>query len=168
MFLLNPYYYQYFPYRVNNWGQILNLLQQSLYAEEMVCAMSSELFHIPETKDLKGNVEMHNHLVPASYHRVTAVGSAQRLVNGEQRQSIIDTMAACIINAENQDRKVRDGLMTMEENAGPEYKAFINVIIKWQEQAENYLAQAKESLRMMGVSFPSAGSEQQDGEYNLY
>ncbi|CAM3667392.1 hypothetical protein GCM10009865_03650 [Aeromicrobium ponti] len=165
---MNPYYYQYYPYRVNNWGQILNLLQQSLYAEEMVCAMSSELFHIPETKDLKGNVEMHNHLVPASYHRVTAVGSAQRLVNGEQRQSIIDTMAACIINAENQDRKVRDGLMTMEENAGPEYKAFINVIIKWQEQAENYLAQAKESLRTMGVSFPSAGSEQQDGEYNLY
>ncbi|WP_353050246.1 hypothetical protein [Bacillus sp. ISL-47] len=168
MFLLNPYYYPYYPYRVNNWGQILNVLRQSLYAEEMVCSMSSELFHIPETKDLKGNAEMHDHLVPASYHRVTAVGCAQRLVNGEQRQSIIDTMAACIINAENQDRKVREGLITMEENSPPEYKAFMNLIIKWQDQAENYLAQAKDSLRTMGVAFPSAGSGQQDGGYNLY
>lgn len=162
---MNPYYYYY---RGNNWGVILNLLQQSLYAEEMVCAMSSELFHIPATKDLEGNTEMHNHLVPASYHRITAVGSAQRLVNGEQRQSIIDTMTACIINAQNQDKKVREWLKTMEENASSEYKGFIKLIIRWQGQAENYLAQAKESLRTMGVSFPSAGSEQQNGENNLY
>ncbi|WP_404321586.1 hypothetical protein [Cytobacillus firmus] len=166
MVRLNPYYYPYF--RATSWGDILTLLQQSLYAEEMVCSMSSELFHIPETKDLKGNAEMHNHLVPASYHRVTAVGCAHRLVNGEQRQSIIDTMAACIVNAENQDKKVREGLKAMEENAGPEYKAFISLIIRWQDQAENYLSQAKEALRTMGVSFPSAGSGPENGGYNLY
>jgi phytoene/squalene synthetase len=127
--------------------------------------MSSELFHIPKTKNLKGNREMHNHLVPASYHRVTAVGSSQRLVNGEQQQSIVETLAACIKNAENQDKKVREGLKTMEENASPEFKTFIKVIIKWQEQAESYLNQAKESLRTMGVSVP-AGSEQQSEDYN--
>jgi len=158
---LYPYYY----YRVNNWGHLLHLLNQSLYAEEMVCAMSSELFHIPETKDLKGNREMHDHLVPASYHRVTAVGSSQRLVNGEQQQSIVETLAACIKNAENQDKKVRDGLKTMEENASPEYKLFMKVIIKWQEQAESYLNQAKKSLQTMGVSL-STESGQQNGDYN--
>ncbi|TKH14838.1 hypothetical protein FC678_03905 [Peribacillus simplex] len=152
----NDYYY-----RVNNWEPILYMLHQSLYAEEMVCAMSSELFHIPETKDLKGSREMHNHLIPASYHRVTAVGSAQRLKNGEQQQTIIETMTACIMNAETQDKKVREGLKIMEENARPEYIAFIKVIIKWQEQAESYLNQAKEALRTMGVSFP-VGSEQQN------
>ncbi|MFC3885936.1 hypothetical protein ACFOU2_21650 [Bacillus songklensis] len=154
--------YPYYFYRVNNWEHILNLLHQSLYAEEMVCAMSTQLFHIPKTKDLKGNREMHDHLVPASYHRVTAVGSSQRIVNGEQQQSIVETMVACIKNAENQDKKVREGLKMMEENASPEFKTFIKVIIKWQEQAESYLNQAKESLRTMGVSFP-AGSEQQSG-----
>lgn len=160
---MQPYYF----YRVNNWGHILNLLHQSLYAEEMVCAMSSELFHIPKTKDLKGNREMHNHLVPASYHRVTAVGSSQRLVNSEQQQSIVETLVACIKNAENHDKNVREGLITMEQNASPEFKPFIKVIIKWQEQAESYLNQAKESLRTMGVSVPT-GSEQQSGEYNYY
>lgn len=160
---MQPYYF----YRVNNWGHILNFLHQSLYAEEMVCAMSSELFHIPKTKDLKGNREMHNHLVPASYHRVTAVGSSQRLVNGEQQQSIVETLVACIKNAENHDKNVREGLITMEQNASPEFKPFIKVIIKWQEQAESYLNQAKESLRTMGVSVPT-GSEQQSGEYNYY
>ncbi|WP_282139826.1 hypothetical protein [Cytobacillus oceanisediminis] len=163
---MNPYYYPY--YRTTSWGDILTLLQQSLYAEEMVCSMSSELFHIPETKDLKGNAEMHNHLVPASYHRVTTVGCARRLVNGEHRQSIIATLAACIVNAENEDKKVREGLNTMEKNAGPEYKAFISLIIRWQDQAENYLSQAKVALRMMGVTFPSAGSGPENGEYNLY
>lgn len=160
---LYPYYY----YRVNNWGHTLNLLHQSLYAEEMVCAMSSELFHIPETKDLKGNSEMHNHLVPASYHRVSAVGSAQRLANGEQRQSIIQTLVACINNAENQDKKVREDLNTMEENASPEFVTFIQLIIRWQNQAESYLNQAKESLRTMGISSPT-GSEQQSVESNSY
>lgn len=159
--------YPYYCYRVNNWGHILTLLHRSLYAEEMVCSMSTELFHIPKTKDLKGNPEMHNHLVPASYHRVTAVGSSQRLVDGEERQSIVETLVACIINAENEDKKVCKGLKTMEENASPEFKSFIKVIIKWQEQAESYLNQAKESLRMMGVSLPT-GSEQQNGEYNSY
>lgn len=157
--------YPYYFYRVNNWGHILQLLNQSLYAEEMVCAMSSELFHIPKTKDLKGNREMHDHLVPASYHRVTAVGSSQRLVNGEQQQSIVETLAACIKNAENQDKKVRDGLKTMEENASPEYKPFMKVMIKWQEQAESYLNQAKKSLQTMGVSL-STESGQQNGDYN--
>ena len=78
---------------------------------------------------MKGNREMHNHLVPASYHRITAVGSAQRLSNGERQPSIVETMTACIINAENQDKKVRDGLKIMEENADPEFKPFIKLII---------------------------------------
>jgi hypothetical protein len=160
------YPYDYY-YRVNNWEPILYMLHQSLYAEEMVCAMSSELFHIPKTKDLKGNSEMHTHLVPASYHRVTAVGSSQRLKNGDQQQSIVETLTACILNAETQDKKVREGLNTMEENASPEYKPFIKVIIRWQDQAESYLKQAKEALRSMGVSFP-AGSELQGGEDNYY
>jgi hypothetical protein len=75
----DDFLYPYYWYRVNQWRQVLSLLQQSLYAEEIVCSMSTQLFHIPKTKDLKGNREMHNHLVPASYHRVTAVGSAHRL-----------------------------------------------------------------------------------------
>lgn len=157
-------YPNYF-HRANQWTQILHYLQQSLYAEEIVCAMSSQLFHIPQTKDLKGNSEMHSHLVPASYHRVTAVGSAQRLANGEQQQSIIETMTACIINAENQDKKVRYGLNVMEGHASLEFKSFIQLTIQWQNQAESYLNQAKTALQSMGISLPIA-SEQQSGEYN--
>jgi hypothetical protein len=71
------------------------------------------------------------------------------------------------MNAENQDKKVRDGLKIMEENASPEYKTFIKLIIQWQKQAESYLSQAKAALKSMGISLPS-GSEQQSGEYNGY
>ncbi len=163
----DDFLYPYYWYRVNQWRQVLSLLQQSLYAEEMVCSMSTQLFHIPKTKDLKGNREMHNHLVPASYHRVTAVGSAHRLSNGEEHETIVKTMTTCIMNAENQDKKVRDGLKIMEENASPEYKTFIKLIIQWQKQAESYLSQAKAALKSMGISLPS-GSEQQSGEYNGY
>ncbi|MDE3840843.1 hypothetical protein C0966_16350 [Bacillus methanolicus] len=153
-----PYYY-----RVNNWTQVLALLNQSLYAEEMVCAMSSELYHIPATKDLKGNSEMHNHLVPASYHRVSATGSAQRLANGEQRKSIIDTLVTCIKNAENQDKEVREGLKIMEQNAAPEFKPFIKLIMNWQKQAETTLNQAKETLRSMGISSANGSEQQSEG-----
>ncbi|PLR96867.1 hypothetical protein [Bacillus sp. T33-2] len=153
--------YPYYFYRVS-WDNVLSLLRQSLFAEEMVCAMSSELFHIPQTQNLQGNREMHNHLVPASYHRVTATGSAQRLKNGEQRQSVVETLAACIINASAQDQQVREGLAVMYENADTEFKPFIQLIIRWQQQAESYLEQAKEASRSIGVSFPDGG-EQQNG-----
>jgi hypothetical protein len=147
--------FPYYQFRVNNWQSILDPLLQSLYAEEMVCSMSSELYHIPQTQNLKGNNEMHNNLVPASYHRISAVGSARRLLNGEQQQSLIDTLVACILNAEARDKKVREGLMVMEENVVPEYKQFINLIIQWQSQTEASLKQAKDSLRSMGISVSS-------------
>jgi hypothetical protein len=159
--------YQNYYYRVNNWDTVLHSLQQSLLAEEMVCATSSELFHIPDTKNLKGNNEMHTHLVPAFYHRVTAVGSAYRLKNGEERPTIVQTMTTCIINAENQDKEVRKGLNVMAENATEQWKPFIAVIIQWQAQAESTLKQAKDTLIAMGVSFPSA-SEEQDGGTDSY
>jgi hypothetical protein len=151
-------YYNYY-YRVNQWDSIVLLLRQSLFAEEMVCAVSSELFHIPETKNLEGNAEMHSNLVPASYHRITATGSAQRLKNGEQRQSVIDTMAACIVNAEIEDRGVRAGLGVMLEHASPEYKPVVQMIIRWQDQAEATLKQARDALQSMGISLPLAGEE---------
>lgn len=72
------------------WQSVVTELYRSLYGEQMVCSMSTQLFHIPETKDLKGNAEMHTHLIPASYHRVTATGSAQRLLNGESAPSIVE------------------------------------------------------------------------------
>jgi hypothetical protein len=147
--------FPYYQFRVNNWQSILDPLLQSLYAEEMVCSMSSELYHIPQTQNLKGNNEMHNNLVPASYHRISAVGSARRLLNGEQQQSLIDTLVACILNAEARDKKVREGLNVMEENVVPEYKQFINLIIQWQSQTEASLKQATDSLSSMGISVSS-------------
>jgi hypothetical protein len=147
--------FPYYNVRVNNWEPVLNSLLRSLHAEEMVCSMSSELYHIPQTQNLKGNNEMHNELVPASYHRISAAGSARRLLNGEQQQSLIDTLVACILNAENRDKKVREGLIVMEENAVPDFKPFIKLIIQWQDQAESTLKQAKDSLSSMGISVPS-------------
>ncbi|RFU66485.1 hypothetical protein D0463_08985 [Bacillus sp. V59.32b] len=44
-------------------------------------------------------MEMHSELVPASYHRVTASGSAQRLMYGESAPSILEILVACIGNA---------------------------------------------------------------------
>lgn len=125
------------------WQSVVSGLYRSLYDEQMVCSMSTQLFHIPETKDLNGNAEMHTHLIPASYHRVTATGSAQRLLNGETAPSILETMADCIQNAEQKDRNVRAGLLIMREAAPAAYKPFVENIIRWQTNAELHLQSAK-------------------------
>lgn len=44
------------------WQSVVTELNQSLYGELMVCSMSTQLFHIPEAKDLKGNPEMHTQI----------------------------------------------------------------------------------------------------------
>lgn len=126
------------------WQSVVTELNRSLYGEQMVCSMSTQLFHIPETKDLKGNAEMHTHLVPASYHRVTATGSAQRLFFGESAPSIVETLIACIHNAEQRDRNVRAGLLVMRDAAPASYKQFIENIIRWQDYTEFYLQNAKQ------------------------
>lgn len=141
------------------WQSIVTELNQSLYGELMVCSMSTQLFHIPETKDLKGNPEMHTHLVPASYHRVTATGSAQRLLNGEIAPSIVETLKDCIRNAEQQDRNVRANLIVMQDNAPVSYKPFIENILHWQDYAELHLQNAKQ------VVIQLTGSDARQGQF---
>ncbi|RUQ28303.1 hypothetical protein ELQ35_13740 [Peribacillus cavernae] len=126
------------------WHPVADEIYYSLYGEQMVCSMSTQLFHIPETKDLKGNADMHTHLIPASYHRVTASGSAQRLMNGESSTSILETLVDCIRNAEQRDRNVRSGLDVMRNAAPSSYKSFVENIIRWQDYTELHLQNAKQ------------------------
>lgn len=148
-----PYYY-----REDGWTTVLTLLQQSLYAEGMVCSMSTQMLYTPEVQDLKGNKSMHNHLVPASYHRVTASGSAFRLMSGDNDQYVLVTLISCMKNAETQDKGVRQGLNVMLENADEKWKPFVEQILKWEDIAESSLAQAKEALQAMNMWNTSAQS----------
>lgn len=133
-----------------NWHPVLTLLTQSLFAEQMVCSISTQLFHIDATKELEGNAEMHNHLVPAAYHRVTALGSAHRLQNGESHDSVIQTMISCINNALKEDKGITKWLPVMLEDAPTEYKPFIQSISSWQQQKEQTLLSAQQYLTQMG------------------
>jgi hypothetical protein len=69
-------------------------------------------------------------------------------------------MATCIVNAENQDKGVREWLQVMENNAEEKYRPKMRMLIQWQDQAESYLKQAKNALQSMGVSFPSESTDQ--------
>ncbi|MDN4074940.1 hypothetical protein [Fictibacillus terranigra] len=140
---MNHYLYR------QDWTAVLQLLNQSLHAEEMVCSMSTQLFHIPAAANIKGNAEMHNHLVPASYHRVTAAGSALRLRNGETHASIIQTLTSCVNNALRQDQEVMKGLRIMRDNAPNPFRSTIEIVIRWQQQAEQSLTSAKQLLTQM-------------------
>jgi hypothetical protein len=135
-----------YDYRGQHWTNVMTALQYSAYAEAMVCAMSSEFYHIDELKNLKGNSEMHKHLVPASYHRITALGSSIRLANGEDRESVVNTLKSCINNAQREDKGVMDGLKMMQDAAPEKYKATMRQLIQWQETAEKYLKQAEDQL----------------------
>ncbi|WP_349407487.1 hypothetical protein [Pseudalkalibacillus sp. SCS-8] len=129
----------------NMWEPAATAINRSLYGELMVCSMSTQLFYIPETANLKGNEQMHTHLVPASYHRVTASGAALRLMNGNTSESLLQTYIGCIKNAEKQDKEVRSNLMIMLDDSPNSYKTFIETIIRWQDYAEFHLEDAKQS-----------------------
>jgi hypothetical protein len=155
--VLNDYSYR------QNWSSVQELLNRSLYAEQMVCSMSTQLFHIPATENLEGNPEMHEHLVPASYHRVTAVGAANRLQNGEYHDSLINTLTSCVKSGLREDQGVTKWLHVMRENAPNEFKPFIQNIIGWQQQAEQSLSSAQQLLRRMGFDMQD---QSQNGQYS--
>jgi hypothetical protein len=155
--VLNDYAY------LQDWSSVLVLLNRSLHGEQMVCSMSTQLFHIPATENLKGNPEMHDHLVPASYHRVTAVGAVQRLQNGEYHDSLIKTLTSCVKNGLQKDQDVSKWLLVMRENAPSEFKPFIQSIIDWQQQAEQSLSSAQQLLAQMGFDMQN---QHQNGQYS--
>jgi hypothetical protein len=155
--VLNEYAYR------QDWSSLVTLLNRSLYSEQMVCSMSTQLFHIPATENLKGNPEMHDHLVPASYHRVTAAGAAQRLQNGEYHDSLIKTLTSCVKNGLQEDNGVSKWLQVMRDNAPSEFKPFIQSIIGWQQQAEQSLSSAQQLLRQMGINMQN---QDQNGQYS--
>ncbi|MUK88856.1 hypothetical protein GMD78_10675 [Ornithinibacillus sp. L9] len=140
----------YYPYR-QDWSSVVQYLNYSLNGEQMVCSMTSQLFHIPETENLEGNAEMHNHLVPASYHRVTALGCANRLQSGEDHESIIKTLIACVQNGLKEDEEITKWLTVMKENAPNNYKGFMDSVIGWQQQTEQSLAIVQQLLGQMGL-----------------
>jgi hypothetical protein len=152
----------YYPYR-QDWSSVLELLQQSLNGEQMVCSMSTQLFHITATQELQGNSQMHDHLVPASYHRVTAVGSAQRLQDGEYHDSIIKTLISCVKKGLKEDQEITKWLHVMRDNAPSEFKPFIENIISWQQQTEQSLAFTEQLLRQMGFELEE---QNQYGQYS--
>ncbi len=84
---------------------------------------------------------MHQHLVPASYHRVTAVGSALRLQNGEFEHSILLALKSCVSNALKEDEEVKKWLDVMYEEAPANYKTFMQQIIYMQD-TKNYYTKA--------------------------
>jgi hypothetical protein len=141
--------YGYYYYR-QDWSSVLEYLNNSMNGEQMVCSMTTQLFHIPATENLKGNTEMHNYLVPASYHRVTALGCAKRLQSGESHESIIKALVACVNNGLKQDKEVTKWLKVMRENAPREFKGFMDNVIRWQQQTEQSLAYTQQLLRGMG------------------
>jgi hypothetical protein len=150
----------YHSYR-QDWSTVIELLNQSLNAEKMVCSMSTQLFHITTTQNLRGNPEMHEHLVPASYHRVTAVGSAQRLQNGEYHDSIINTLISCVNSALREDQEVMKWLHIMRDNAPNDFKPFIQNIVSWQQQTEQSITSAQQLLRQMGFEIQNQNQYRQ-------
>ncbi|WP_193557000.1 hypothetical protein [Salicibibacter halophilus] len=132
----------------HDWSGIYNHLRESLYEQQIVCSMSTQLYYMPETEDLEGNPEMHEHLVPASYHRVTAVGSAKRLMKDEAKEpsSIVQSLRSCIENAQSEDQGVMRWLHVMRDEAPSSFSSFIQRIITRQEKAEKSLKEAQQQM----------------------
>ncbi|KIL43791.1 hypothetical protein [Jeotgalibacillus soli] len=101
---------------------------------------------------------MHAALVPASYHRVTANGSAIRLLHGENAPSIIEALVYCIQKADGKDKDVTAGLQLMRDEATASYKPFMENILRWQEHAVMNLQNAKQRIPQMTKPAPTQGS----------
>ena len=123
--------------------QMAEALSNSLYAEEMVCSMASQLHYIPETAQLSGLKETHDELIPASYHRVTAVGTGHRILQGDNAPTLWNVIEYCIREAQEKDAAVMVGLNKMFAAAPEAYRGFVNQIIEWQKYKERTFQIAK-------------------------
>ena len=129
--------------QVDTVHQMVEALSNSLFAEEIVCSMASQLHYIPEMANVNGLKETHDALVPASYHRVTAVGTGNRILQGDQHSSLWNVIEYCIREGQEMDTAVRVGLNKMLAAAPDAYRGFVNQIIEWQKYKEQTFQMAK-------------------------
>lgn len=139
--------------------QMVESLSKSLYAEEIVCSMASQLHYFPETAHLNGLKETHDALIPASYHRVTAVGTGIRMLQGDDSPTLWNVIEYCIRDAQKMDAAVRVGLNKMIAAAPEAFRDFVNRIMEWQKYKESSFLIAKAAYeRIKGpVRFESIG-----------
>ena len=67
---------------------------------------------------------------------------------------MIQTVTFCIANAENHDQNVSQEWQQLLTDQTKQNQRLLQKLIEWQNQAELYLQQAKETIKKMGFPFP--------------
>ena len=129
--------------------QLVDSLSRSLYGQQLVNSLTAQLLFITETANLNGLQETRAQLIPASYHRVTALGSALRVQRGDNAPTLFNVLENSINLAEQNDVGVRAGLDKLLAAAPPAYNEYTDSILQWQQYTENHLQDAKRALEQI-------------------
>lgn len=120
--------------------QVLELMQTSLNALELQTSYSTQMLFIDETKDLSPlkDVRKQNH--KASFHRMNAIGSLYRLVDGDLGHQVIGIILKSMMDARKADQAMIDAFTDITNEVDhPAAK-------QWIEKAEYWLIIELETL----------------------
>lgn len=130
-------------------SQLVDSLSKSLYGQQLVNSLIAQLLFITETANLTGLKETHAQLIPASYHRVTALGSALRIQRGDAAPTLFNVLENSINMAEQNDTDVSAGLDRLLTVAPPAYNEYVDMVLQWQQYTSSHLQDAKKALEQL-------------------
>ncbi|WP_156807361.1 hypothetical protein [Effusibacillus pohliae] len=123
--------------------QVLAHLQNSLYALEVQCSLSTQMELNPETKALPGLRDVDKHNYESSYHRTTAIGCLRRILAGERHPDVMGIMIRCMLEAEEHDVETGRAMDRMLRSATTRTaEQWVRTAKRWQEQQLVHLREA--------------------------
>lgn len=134
-------------------SQVLNSLIQTYNSLTLLCAAASLARYIPEARDLPGLDALHRALYEASYHLITATGSARMILSGAGQPGYYALLLNC-------QREIWEALQNARDAFNQLSQATPENLRPWAQQVGGLLqATMGHLLRAMGITTAALGQQ---------
>lgn len=137
-------------YRRNHWIPIQHFLSLSQKSEQIVASLIQGIYGPPTLNEENNDHLLYECLMLACYFRTIAIGSCQRLTNGDYNSTMLPKLISSIQQTESCDKKVKNELKNRIKEATPEIKPILQMIIYEYDQVGFNLMLAKKKLIEIG------------------
>ncbi|GMA59569.1 hypothetical protein NZD89_08565 [Alicyclobacillus fastidiosus] len=145
------------------YADVLNLVEQSIKAEQVFCSIVTQMKYLPQFKGQTALNIVHRENYETSYHRNTAAGNLERLVTGESDELLILMTVECFIETRQHDKIAGTSLGNIVVTSS-EDQQWIIVATEWHKQRRQYLKSAARVLRtLIGPELWNKGASMVEG-----
>lgn len=128
------------------WQRLAEFMKGSIEAEQVFCSLVTEMGYQPQFRGNSALAIVHRENYETSYHRNTAAGNLERLLQGDTSNEMLVLLTVeCFIEARQHDGTAEMALMQIKA-VSQEDSGWLEAARFWHQKRRQYLDSATEVL----------------------